>query len=161
MQDGYSYTCSSGTFTTSGQNIWQRNAYTYEGVSFDSCGGHPDQSGSYHNHVDPSCLYTKSSTTHSPIIGWMMDGYPIYGPYGYTSNTNLTIKQMISGYQLRTDLATNSVRNTLMSCASGTCVTTNAQYCGPTVSTTYPLGNLIQDWVWKSGSDLGIFFIFK
>jgi len=69
MQDGYSYICSSGTFSTSGSNYWQRNAYTYEGISFDSCNGHPDGRSSYHNHIDPTCLYTKNSSAHSPIIG--------------------------------------------------------------------------------------------
>ena len=42
MQDGYSYNCATQAFSTSGSNIWQRNAYVYEGISFDSCGGHPD-----------------------------------------------------------------------------------------------------------------------
>ena len=69
MEDGYSYTCSSQSFSTSGSNIWQRNAYVYEGVSFDSCNGHPDGSSAYHNHIDPKCLYNKTSTAHSPIIG--------------------------------------------------------------------------------------------
>ena len=62
---------------------------------------------------------------------------------------------MTSGYQLRTDMATNTVRNTLMSCATGTCLTTTASKCGPTVNSTVPLGNVIQDYVWKTGYDLG------
>ena len=157
MQDGYSYNTATGTFTTSGSNVWQRNAYVYEGISFDKCNGHPDQSSAYHNHIDPTCLYTKSSTTHSPIIGWLLDGYPIYGPYGYTSTASSAIKLMQTGYQLRTDM--NGVRQTLLNCATGTCVTTtlSSSSYGPSISATVPLGNLIQDWVWKSGSDLGDF----
>ena len=85
----------------------------------------------------------------------MNDGFPLYGPYGYASNTNTTIKLMTTGYQLRTDMATNTVRNTLMNCATGTCVTTTAQFCGPVINSTYPIGNFIQDYVWKSGYDLG------
>ena len=49
----------------------------------------------------------------------MNDGFPLYGPYGYASNTNTTIKLMTTGYQLRTDMAANTVRNTLMNCATG------------------------------------------
>jgi len=62
---------------------------------------------------------------------------------------------MQTGYATRTDM--NGVRHSLLSCATGTCVTTNltsSQY-GPDISTTYPIGDLIQDWVWQSGSDLG------
>lgn len=87
----------------------------------------------------------------------MLDGYPIYGPYGYVSSTNLTVKQMLTGYQLRTDMTTT--RTTLLDCSNGTCITTSLSsttQCGPSISTTYPLGNLIQDYVWKSGNDLGI-----
>lgn len=64
---------------------WQRNAWVFEGVSFDSCLGHPDGRGVYHNHANPTCLYSSSSNSHSPIIGWSLDGYPIYGPYGYSN----------------------------------------------------------------------------
>ena len=91
----------------------------------------------------------------------MLDGYPIYGPYGYASSTNKTIKQMITGYRLRTDM--NTSRTTLLDCSTGTCITTSLNantQCGPPISTTYPLGNLIQDYVWKSGNDLGILKFF-
>jgi hypothetical protein len=35
---------------------------------------------------------------HSPIIGWAYDGNPIYGPYGYETQTGGFIKAMESGY---------------------------------------------------------------
>ena len=41
-----------------------------------------------------------NSVSHSPIIGWAYDGNPIYGPYGYSSITGGSIKQMISGYEI-------------------------------------------------------------
>jgi len=37
---------------------------------------------------------------HSKILGMSFDGYPIYGPYGYT--TNRTVGRMVSSYRLRT-----------------------------------------------------------
>ena len=41
-----------------------------------------------------------SSTDHSPIIGWAYDGNPIYGPYGYTTQTGGVVTQMKSGYSV-------------------------------------------------------------
>ena len=37
---------------------------------------------------------------HSPIIGWAYDGNPIYGPYGYDTNTGGTVRALRSGYKL-------------------------------------------------------------
>ena len=36
---------------------------------------------------------------HSPILGWAYDGSPIYGPYGYSSASGGSIKQLTSGYE--------------------------------------------------------------
>jgi hypothetical protein len=40
---------------------------------------------------------------HSKILGWSIDGYPVYGPYGYDSSTDSTsiVRYMKSGYALR------------------------------------------------------------
>jgi hypothetical protein len=128
-----------------GQGIWLQNAYHFELPSFDNCLGHPDQSGQYHHHVSPTCLYSQAdSIHHSPLIGFAFDGYPIYGAYGY-ANTNGTgaITRMTSSFQLRniTD------RTTL---PDGT-VLTASQY-GPAVSTQYPVGSYIQDYKYVQGT---------
>ena len=41
--------------------------------------------------------------THSPILGWMFDGTPIYGPYGYTDPHSAisAVKRIESGYSTR------------------------------------------------------------
>jgi len=50
----------------------------------DHCGGHPQRLGIYHYHAIPSCL-----TRHEPknrasgLVGWALDGYPIFGPRGH------------------------------------------------------------------------------
>jgi hypothetical protein len=120
------------------ENIWNRDALFYEGISFDDCLGHPNGQGEYHTHVNPTCLYDDNiSTVHSPIIGYAFDGFPIYGAYAYT-NTNGTgaIKRMTSSYVMNT----------------GT-----ARVNGPAVSATYPLGAFIEDRTFVSGSgDLDI-----
>ena len=64
--DGYSY---------NNLGVWQRNANFWEGSSFDNCLGHPDVNGIYHNHINPKCMYTTSSSSHSPLIGYMYGFY--------------------------------------------------------------------------------------
>ena len=116
------------------KGIWQRNAYYFEGDSFDSCSGHPGPNGEYHHHLNPNCLYNSAdSSKHSPLIGYAFDGFPIYGPFGYTSGNDSTsaIKRMITGYKARNI----TVRQTL---ASGQTLT-SSQY-GPVVNSTWPLG---------------------
>ena len=65
--------------------------------------------GAYFYNSDPKLLYTKNPAQHSPIIGYAFDGWPIYGPYGFT-NTNGTggISLMTSSYQLKTSLRSNN-----------------------------------------------------
>lgn len=113
--------------------VWNRDALYYEGVSFDSCLGHPAPNGEYHNHVNPHCLYDDTdSLVHSPIIGYAFDGFPIYGAYAYT-NTNGTgpIKRMRSSYVL----SSNTTRGN-----------------GPAVDASYPAGCFIEDYVYTPGS---------
>jgi hypothetical protein len=113
--------------------VWNRNALYYEGASFDTCLGHPAPNGEYHHHVNPRCLYDDTdSLTHSPIIGYAFDGFPIYGAYSYT-NVNGTgpIKRMKSSYVL-----------------SGNATRAN----GPNVSVTYPAGCYVEDYIYTAGS---------
>ncbi len=42
----------------------------------------------------------QDSIIHSPIIGWAYDGSPIYGPYGYASNSGGPIQIIQSGYSV-------------------------------------------------------------
>jgi hypothetical protein len=51
---------------------------TTEINSFDQYNGHPDQSSIYHYHVEP--LYITQNNTKSALIGFLLDGFPVYGP---------------------------------------------------------------------------------
>ena len=42
----------------------------------------------------------QDSGTHSPILGWSYDGSPIYGPYGYSTNSGGSLKILQSGYSV-------------------------------------------------------------
>jgi len=46
--------------------------------SFDQYNGHPQQTGQYHYHVEP--LYITSTVSKSALIGFLLDGFPVYGP---------------------------------------------------------------------------------
>jgi hypothetical protein len=50
----------------------------------DSCCGHPNPDNLYHYHKYPICMnspWSDQGQTHSPLIGFAFDGFPIYGPY--------------------------------------------------------------------------------
>ncbi len=51
---------------------------TSEINSFDQYNGHPDPQSNYHYHVEP--LYITVNKTKSALIGFLLDGFPIYGP---------------------------------------------------------------------------------
>lgn len=57
---------------------------TIDGIPFiDACGGHPLPNGvSYHYHGIPFCITDAVDTVgqHSTLIGYLFDGFPIYGP---------------------------------------------------------------------------------
>ena len=75
---------------------------------------------------------------HSKIVGWAADGYPIYGPYGYTKSLDNTskIKNILSGYTLNSvRLGTSPIPNTA----------------------TYPLGIFIEDYSFTNSGDLDQF----
>lgn len=114
-----------------GDGYWSRDALAVEVVTFDPGFAHqPGNNGQYHYHAEPKALryqlgdnmtatystanntYTYTETDpsgnvtplhHSPILGWCFDGYPIYGPYGYSSaiNPNSKVTRMRTGFVLR------------------------------------------------------------
>eukprot|EP00929_Paragymnodinium_shiwhaense_P099229 TRINITY_DN6080_c2_g2_i1.p1 TRINITY_DN6080_c2_g2~~TRINITY_DN6080_c2_g2_i1.p1 ORF type:complete len:1228 (-),score=245.12 TRINITY_DN6080_c2_g2_i1:359-3781(-) len=71
---------------------------------FDDCGGHADENGWYHYHFPSNCFFASNGihgpskwnwwtmpepsshwapiASESPVLGYALDGFPIYGPYG-------------------------------------------------------------------------------
>lgn len=50
----------------------------------DRCCGHPSPDNLYHYHKYPVCVkspFVDDGEGHSPLIGFALDGFPIYGPY--------------------------------------------------------------------------------
>jgi hypothetical protein len=110
-----------GSSEVMGNGLWNRDAYVNESVTFDAALAH--QAGAnHHYHANPIALryqlgdhvdfnpasnrYSESTNTilkHSPIVAWVRDGFPIYGPYGYSNPTNPAsgIRRMVSGFVVR------------------------------------------------------------
>ena len=133
--DGFSYSnthaedASPTTSIGNGDGIWNRDAFVNEFVSFDNALAHSQQNGEYHYHVNPvatryllgdNIIYNSSAKTysentsttsfaHSPILAWMKDGLPLYGPYGYDGGgTGATATASISGGSVSSIAVTNA-----------------------------------------------------
>ena len=173
-QDGYYWNGTAEAQSGTG-GLWNRDAYPEEGVSFDPGNAHQEQTGTYHYHANPLALrwqlgdnvaYNSATkvwsesvaapTNHSPILGWVKDGYPIYGPYGYSSPSNSSsgIRRMTTGYVLRNgqngtvNLATTG-RVTLPAWAARGRVrsaTLAANEYGPGVTGIYTVGRYHEDY---------------
>lgn len=127
--------------------VWFQNAWYWEhliGETFDECIGHPNQSGEYHTHVSPACLYSfEDSLVASPLLGFAFDSYPIYGAYGHANpmDTSSPIIRLKSSYRLR-----NITDRTTLS--DGT-VLAPSQY-GPSLA-LHPLGAYMEDYEYVAG----------
>ncbi|MCW3121030.1 MAG: hypothetical protein JWQ38_522 [Flavipsychrobacter sp.] len=153
-QDGKSWLTSTNNWGNGmpGAPAWRRDAVVFERAGFDCAKGHPAK-GQYHHHQNPSAfnldkvvlstvcnlyaadgLYKIDPTKHSPLIGYALDGYPVYGAYAY-KNVDGTggIVRMQSSYQLR-------------SITSRTALPDGTVLTGPPINTTYPLGTCIEDY---------------
>jgi len=165
--DGFVWTGSAES--GNGTGYWHREAYANEGSTFDPGYAHQENTGTHHYHANPIALryllgdhvtflaasktYTETTnapTKHSPIVGWVRDGYPVYGPYAYSNafDPNSPIIRMRTGYQLRngsngTDVLTNTARANLPKWAQRLYNTNSA---GPSNFSTYPLARYMEDY---------------
>jgi len=95
------------------------------GRIFSGCCGHPQLTGVYHYHKYPTCLRLLKgdvwqsekekcdeidalldSGGHSPLIGFALDGWPVYGPVGW-KDTSRASKLLKSSYTGSNDTAGN------------------------------------------------------
>jgi uncharacterized protein (TIGR03437 family) len=143
-------------------------------LTFDACVGHQPGGGNYHYHANPLCLRAQlndnvvtlrssrdgssyaelaSGWHHSPILGWALDGYPIYGPYAYSKPMDPTspVRRMVSGFQLRNITQRTSLPTWSLPNHAGVSQTLTSTQYGPAVSTTFPLGRYVEDYDWVSG----------
>jgi hypothetical protein len=64
----------------------------------DSHNAHTQPDGTYHYHGNPLAMFTASTKSASPVIGFAADGFPIYGSY---FDDNGTIRKAKSSYVLK------------------------------------------------------------
>ena len=167
-----------GTGEVQGSGLWNRDAFINESVTFDAALAHQAMAN-HHYHANPialrhqlgdhvdynatSNIYSESAAApaHSPILAWVRDGFPIYGPYGYSSPTDALsgARRMVAGYTQRT----GATRTTLPAWAAriyNRSTTLAAYEYGPNVSATYSLGRYIEDndYLGDLGKILGVDF---
>ena len=115
-------------FSYNNQGFWHQNGGFFENDGFDCAKGHPAM-GQYHHHQVPTrfddsfaptsdvcdgfpseALFLIDPASHSPLIGYAFDGYPIYGPYGFAeADGSGGVVRIETSWQLR-DI---TVRHTL------------------------------------------------
>ena len=116
------------------------DSYYYQGYTFANSwvSGSGGISGAGAADVQSS-IYLGGSLTHanghSKILGFANDGYPIYGPYGYSqaNNSSSAVQRMVSGYTLRNSSFRDFYTSDL---------------------TVYPLGIFVQDYEFTSAGNL-------
>jgi len=158
-----------GSTDAMGTGYWWRDAYVNEGVTFDRGGAHQEQTGNYHYHAQPPALrlqlgdnisynsgtgiYSEDTNHlhHSPILAWVSDGLPIYGPYGFSDPTNPAspVRRMISGYVPRNGLSgsdnlNDNGRGSIPAWAQRAYGVGPSQ-SGPGVDSVRPLGHYLED----------------
>jgi hypothetical protein len=157
-----------GSTEVGGSGSWNRDAWVNESQTFDPGYAHQPGSGAYHYHANAIALryllgdhvdynattktYSESTNPvmkHSPILAWVRDGYPLYGPYGYSnpSNSASGVRRMISGYVIRngsngTDNLTSTGRTAIPAWATRA---GESAMTGPTVDGSKPLGRYLED----------------
>ena len=64
---------------------------------------HVQPTGAYHYHATPTLLLMGlrlSSASHSPLVGWAADGFPIYAVFGYGADGS-GVRELLPSYILR------------------------------------------------------------
>jgi hypothetical protein len=91
---------------------------------------------------------------HSPIIGWMQDGYPLYGPYGFSNSTNPAsgVRRMVSGFAARNgENGTDNLGQTGRATLPAWVIREqrfNGNQAGPAVKQNRPVGYYIEDYAY-------------
>lgn len=73
-------------------------------LGLDEHHAHVQPNGAYHYHGIPTGLLENlgfNSISHSPLIGWSADGYPVYALNGYNKNNPKMVIQHRSSFRLK------------------------------------------------------------
>tara|TARA_R100000152_G_C6781995_1_gene217903 strand:+ start:5355 stop:7571 length:2217 start_codon:yes stop_codon:yes gene_type:complete len=117
VQSGVAGVFTNGVFLHSVNNgksyndsgVWHENSLVSEANLLDNCFGstHSDPNieniNSYHYKSLSVCAHSTATDAHSAIIGYAKDGYPIYGPIGYSDpeDSSSALKTLEPSYRLK------------------------------------------------------------
>lgn len=113
---------------------WRMEAVGDNSFDFgnDASHGHVQPTGTYHYHGIPEGFLTKLGKGEAvTLVGWAVDGFPIYARYGYTTATDASspVKVVTGSYVLKT-----------------------VGDPGRPSTDIYPMGAFTQDWSYSAGS---------
>lgn len=85
---------------------WQYEPMLLDGrLGADQNNAHVQPTGAYHYHAMPTGLLNKLSGGKQKMVqlGWAADGFPIYGPYGYSDprDSRSSLKKLKSSYRIK------------------------------------------------------------
>ena len=129
-----------GPFSYQGQNIWHFDLHALNDDGRLVSTGRPRAELTHA--AAPGLLdpLIRGQGGHSPIIGFALDGYPIYGPWGYDqADGSGGVRRLRSGYRLRPLVDRDQLPD-------GTKLPPGQN--GPAVSEEFPLGSFIEDYVY-------------
>jgi hypothetical protein len=133
VRDGCDYAGNSGTVTMEVLQDPSVTASSWWDFGADTSNAHVQPNGEYHYHGMPNLLIPKLNTNSAnsmTLVGWAMDGFPIYADKGYATANDATsaLKSMKGSYRLKT-----------------TGLRTQPS------STYFPLGMFVVDWEYVAG----------
>jgi len=125
-------------------NLWHYDAVANNDDGTLTAAGHPRAELTHA--AAPGLLeqLIQNGASHSPLIGFALDGYPVYGPWAYAkADGSGGLRRMRSSYRLRSIVRRHDWPD-------GTQLTPE-QY-GPDVSASDPLGTFAEDYEYVNGS---------
>jgi hypothetical protein len=125
-----------------GANLWHYDAVAYNDDGTLAAGGHPRAELTHPSAPGLLEQLAQIGSRHSPLIGFALDGYPVYGPWANADGSG-DLTRMRSSYRLRSITQRHDLPD-------GTPLTPE-QY-GPDVSSTDPLGTFAEDYEYVAGS---------
>jgi len=126
-----------------GANLWHYDPIANNDDGTLTAAGHPRPELTHPAAAGLLDQLIATPSRHSPLIGFALDGYPIYGPWGYANAAGGELRRMRSSYRLRAITRRHDWPD-------GTQLTPE-QY-GPAVSAADPLGTFAEDYEYIAGS---------
>jgi hypothetical protein len=133
---GTTVTCEADDQDHSGQWHIEAMGQTYMNLGLDTSNAHVQPGGIYHYHGMPEGYITRQNKgTAMTLVGFAMDGFPIYARYGYNTATDASsgTRAMVGSYRKKTTAEATSGRPS---------------------TTTYPMGTFKEDYTYDGSGDL-------